>query len=488
MAVTVLKNLKESKIRGDPANHLRRAIYYIMNPDKTDNYRLTFSNCGISPEGIFEAMLLTKEDYQKSWGRQGYHFVISFSPGECDENTAMKVGKDFCDQYLGDSYDYCFAVHNDHPHIHIHIVFNSVSRLTGLKYRYVDGDWEKYIQPVTDSICLKYGLSELVYDKNEKRIGKSYAEHSAEKNNHFTWSKIIRADIDQAITQSDDISDFFNIMKRYGYDIRIGTSKSHGKYVAYSHSGLNSEKGKKAHRDYSLGDDYTYDRIEERIALKESVPKTYIVPNDSDIPFIPRPKKYKIQIALYSRYKQAYLFHSLDLQVKEQIRVRRDLIHITEIADEATYVIKNNLFSYEDCDKRLHELNAELKKLRDEKNLFNGNLFSEDEISDRSEYFRLCDRLSRFETSLSDSEFENISDKIESLRAKYKDDPMILSNTRNSAEYKSLCDERRILRRILRNKPITDSVRIDVKNNDYEEKDIIKNESINQANGKKKEV
>lgn len=101
------------------------------------------------------------------------------------------------------------AVHNDHEHMHCHIVFNSVGRLDGSKYRYVDGDWEKYIQPLTDSLALKHGLSKLEYEKGRKK-GTSYAEHAAEKSGKFTWKKIIRLDIDMAVSNSETLEGYFS--------------------------------------------------------------------------------------------------------------------------------------------------------------------------------------------------------------------------------------------------------------------------------------
>lgn len=69
-------------------------------------------------------------------GRQGYHFVISFEPGETDADEAYKITKEFAKKYLGENYDYVFATHTDKNHIHSHLIFNSVSRTDGYKYRY----------------------------------------------------------------------------------------------------------------------------------------------------------------------------------------------------------------------------------------------------------------------------------------------------------------------------------------------------------------
>ena len=112
MATTILKNLKEAKNR-KPSQHLQNAISYIMNPEKTENGLWVGSNCGITAQEIYSSMMTTKNEFHKTWGRQGYHFVISFRPGEADERTCYNVGKEFCEKYLGEGYEYVYAVHND---------------------------------------------------------------------------------------------------------------------------------------------------------------------------------------------------------------------------------------------------------------------------------------------------------------------------------------------------------------------------------------
>lgn len=141
-----------------------------MNPKKIGNGLWVGSNCGSTCSEIYNAMTTTKLDFEKVNGCQDYHFVLSFPPGEADEATAFDVAKEFCEEYFGNSTDYVFAVHNDHDHMHAHIVFNSVNRITGYKYRYENGDWARYIQPITDRIAKKHGLSELEYTPENKML------------------------------------------------------------------------------------------------------------------------------------------------------------------------------------------------------------------------------------------------------------------------------------------------------------------------------
>ena len=102
-------------------------------------------------------MMATKQEFRKLDGRQCYHFIISFAPGETDAITCFNIAQDFCEKYLAGKYEYVFSVHTDHAHMHAHIVFNSVSLVDGVKYHYSDGQWKSNIQPITDQLCEKYG-------------------------------------------------------------------------------------------------------------------------------------------------------------------------------------------------------------------------------------------------------------------------------------------------------------------------------------------
>ncbi len=253
LAITRMRHIKGSS----GSNGLKRSIAYIMNPDKTEEGILVGGNAGTTPEEVFDVMMETKKEWDKTGGRQGYHFVISWKPGEVTKEQAYRIIGEFCERYLGDAYDYVYSVHTDQVHLHGHIVFNSVNRLDGYKYRYEKGDWEKYIQPVTDEICREHGLPVLA-DERTGAPAKSYAEFKAEKEGLPTLTKIVRADIDMMIGRSDDFDMFLRNMRRLGYRIR------EGKYITYCPPGF--QKGR---RDKSLGEGYSREDISYRICHRE---------------------------------------------------------------------------------------------------------------------------------------------------------------------------------------------------------------------------
>ena len=80
MAITKILNIMESEGR-NPASHLKNALEYIQNPDKTEECVLVGGiNC--LPDTAFEQMEETKNIFHNTGKRQGYHVIISFSPEE----------------------------------------------------------------------------------------------------------------------------------------------------------------------------------------------------------------------------------------------------------------------------------------------------------------------------------------------------------------------------------------------------------------------
>ena len=141
------------------------------------------------------------------------------------------------------------------------MTFDSVSRLTGLKYHSPRGDWEKRIQPITDAVCKKFGLPPLTFD--EERAGAPYEtwrENKARENgektdpNKVSWTDIIRDDIDEAVRNSDSYASFLSYLESRHYQVRDG------KYLSLKPYGK-----PKAVRTRSLGPGYGKEELIERI-------------------------------------------------------------------------------------------------------------------------------------------------------------------------------------------------------------------------------
>ena len=142
MAISKILHMKDSG-NSFHARHLKRALDYVMNPEKTQGGRLVGAiNC--QADMAFEQMMDTKKQFGKTDKRQGYHIILSFKEDEVEPDRAFEITQKFVAEYLGDAYEAVFVVHDNTDHVHSHIVFNSVSFVDGKKYRYTDN----YVNPL----------------------------------------------------------------------------------------------------------------------------------------------------------------------------------------------------------------------------------------------------------------------------------------------------------------------------------------------------
>ena len=212
MAITKILNIMESEGR-NPASHLKNALEYIQNPDKTEECILVGGiNC--LPDTAFEQMEETKNIFHKTGKRQGYHVIISFSPEEkVTAEQAMYVLEHFAKDVLGDDYEAVYAVHTDREHMHGHLIWNSVSMTTGKKYNSPKGNWKNHLQPVTNKYCDELGLSIMPaeYGRNPKNISRDKWEKE------MSMKEIILRDAKMCAYAAGNVEHFKYLMKRLGY-------------------------------------------------------------------------------------------------------------------------------------------------------------------------------------------------------------------------------------------------------------------------------
>ena len=212
MAITKILNIMESEDR-NPASHLKNALEYIQNPNKTEECVLVGGiNC--LPDTAFEQMEETKNIFHKTGKRQGYHVIISFSPEEkVTAEQAMYVLEHFAKDVLGDDYEAVYAVHTDREHMHGHLIWNSVSMTIGKKYNSPKGNWRNHLQPITNKYCDELGLSIMPaeYSRNPKNISRDKWEKE------MSMKEIILRDAKMCAYAAGNVEHFKYLMKRLGY-------------------------------------------------------------------------------------------------------------------------------------------------------------------------------------------------------------------------------------------------------------------------------
>lgn len=198
---------------------LSQAIQYALNGDKTEHRILTaHQNC--DPGRECRQMMDTKREVGKLDGRQCYHIIQSFKPGEVTPELALEIAKEFAAEYLPD-YEVVIGTHVDKDHIHSHIVFNSVNGQTGEKYHVTTQEYYRQIRTISDRLCREHGLSVIMEGGPSQAV--SYIEWLRQSKGQPTFRSMLEADLRTAIQDANDLGHFFLLMEHMGWEISHGS-------------------------------------------------------------------------------------------------------------------------------------------------------------------------------------------------------------------------------------------------------------------------
>ena len=315
MAVTKIKAIRST---------VDSAIAYIVNPAKTDE-KLLVSSFGCSVETAAKEFDWTRE-IAKQHGMPdtiilARHVIQSFDIGEVLPEVAHEIGRQFADEMLGGKYEYVLATHVDKDHIHNHIIFNAVSFVDHHAYKsykkiYYD------MREISDKICAENGLSVIPPTQGK---GMEYKEYSEAKQG-TSWKQKLRFAIDKNIMLAKDFDDFLRLMQESGYEVK------QGKYISFR-----AEGQERFTRAKTIGDNYTEERIKERIARKRG----RILPTER--------KGISLIIDIQN---------SIKAQQSKGFEHWAKVNNLKQAAKTLNYLTENNLLQYADLKGKVAELRA----------------------------------------------------------------------------------------------------------------------------------
>ena len=253
MAITKIHPIKST---------LNLAIDYIVNGDKTDE-QLLVSTHKCHESTAHNQFLRTRNDAGTKGTVLARHLIQSFLPGETSPELAHQIGMELCKKILKDEYEFVLSTHVDKGHIHNHIIFNNVNMVTGRCYQSNKKSYHQ-IRYQSDKLCKENSLSVIdefyeSYKKKYKINGKSWYENEQAKHG-TSWKSKLQFDIDRIIKQSKDWDKFLKKMADLGYEIK------YGKHIAFK-----PKDKARFTRTKTIGEDYTEERLKERIAEREFI-------------------------------------------------------------------------------------------------------------------------------------------------------------------------------------------------------------------------
>ena len=305
---------------------MSKAIAYILNPEKTDE-KLLVSSYGCAGETAAREFEWTRKIAEQKGMNPvriiARHVIQSFEIGEVTPELAHEIGKQFADEILGGKYEYVLTTHIDKDHVHNHLIFNAVDFMDYHAYKsykriYYD------MREVSDRLCKENGLSVIPPSQNK---GMGYKEYTEAKRG-TSWKQKLKQTIDRLVITAKDYDDFLRLMQEAGYEIKTG------KYISFR-----AEGQERFTRSKTIGENYTEERIKERIAgrtprrsQRQATPKGISLIGD-----------------IQARIR---LIDSKGYEHKAKLTI------LKEAARTLNYLTENNLLQYADLEKKVEDVHS----------------------------------------------------------------------------------------------------------------------------------
>ena len=251
------------KNRGGGSGALGGVLHYVQQEEKTtweDRRLVSGWNC--TSQSVYDEMRLTKEQFDKTDGRQYYHFVQSFDKqDDLSPQEVHTMGLELAQREFP-NFEVLVATHVDTGHFHNHLVVNSVSFQDGKKLHQSAADLQAH-RMVNDEICAAHGLEILPpSQKQVKQKRMSTREYrSAAKGE--SWKFRLMNTIDQCMKYAATREEFISLMKSEGYEVRWTENR---KNITYT-----TPAGMKC-RDNRLHEEkYTKEAMEHEFRIRAAI-------------------------------------------------------------------------------------------------------------------------------------------------------------------------------------------------------------------------
>ena len=339
---------------------LQQAIDYVLNGDKTDDCILTAHfNC--DPGREYRQMMQTKRETHRTDGRQCYHIIQSFRPGEITPELALEIAKEFVREHL-DGFEAVIGTHVDRHHIHSHIVFNSVNQLTGEKYHSNARSYYQQIRGISDRLCREHGLSVIMTGEPSKAV--SYIEWLRQSKGQPTFRSMLEADLRTAIQDANDLGHFFLLMEHMGYEIR------HGDRLGFRLRGQERFMYP-GRRDPLFTEDGIRAAIQGNLAEIEAGHRPAVIQRPKYRPYRKHPK-YTGFLALYIHY--LYLLGKIGQRQyppRMTPHLRQEVMRFEQYQVQFVFLRENNIVTQADMDAVQSRTEGSLAKLMKQRTILN---------------------------------------------------------------------------------------------------------------------
>ena len=393
----------KSKYSDADYQSLKDVIAYAKDEEKTERELFCEGiNCNVSTAR--DQFISIKQQFYKEDGIQAYHGYLSFKEQDITPELAQKIGMEFAQRVWGKRFQIVVTTHLNTQHLHCHFVINSVSFVDGKKLQKNEKNWFKFRHDA-DVLCEKYKL----YYNPEPELATSprYLTKKDQAGMPTRYNRA-RAALEEAISQCRNSEELRLALKDLGYKSNFSPDRKYWTITPVTDD--------KPIRTYRLGEEYSAERIKERLLANRdtlrlgSFQKTAYKPRQYNLPT--RENKIKkvgdlYGLYLYYCYRLGYLPKTKPPNLARIHYIfKDDLMKIDKLTAQVTLLGRNHigtdeqLFSYKNkIEEEIKVLSANRTHLRNEERKVN----------------KTDDELCGYKTKIS-----TISDRLKTLRNEVK--------------------------------------------------------------------
>lgn len=349
----------------------KKFLAYISNEKKIEGTLITGLNCPTNFNSAYEVFKISFENYsnERFFKRsiknetaerekrqiRLHHYIQSFKPGEVSAAEAHRIGLEWAEKVFGKNHMVLCATHIDRCHVHNHFAVAPYD-LDG-KHWYANKESLRRCRRISDEVAKAHGLS--IIEKPKYRPNHKYGEYKLRREGK-SWKQNLCDEIDRLVVKDSvkSIDDLVRELEAKGYGI------NRGKYLA-----IKVRPNRKAIRSFRLGDGYSLEHLEYRIANKNLE-----MPLSEALKYQGIQREYalcirQIQIELY-RKPEADRLH---------LATYREVVKSSELL---FFLQENDIHSADDFKKTAADADKALADLKNEKNELLKKIAEEEKLID----------------------------------------------------------------------------------------------------------
>ncbi len=349
----------------------KKFLAYISNEKKIEGTLITGLNCSTNAASAYEDFRLLferfsnkrffkrsiKEETTEREKRQIrlHHYIQSFNPGEVSAAEAHRIGLEWAEKVFGKNHMVLCATHIDRCHVHNHFAVAPYD-LDG-KHWYANKESLRRCRKISDEVAKSHSLS--IIEKPKYRPNHKYGEYKLRREGK-SWKQNLCDEIDRLVAKDNvhSIDDLIKELEAKGYGI------NRGKYLA-----IKVRPNRKAIRTFRLGDGYSLEHLEYRIANK-----------NMEMPLS--------QALKYEGIQREYALCIRQIQIELYRKPEADRLHlatyreVVKSSELLFFLQENDIHSADDFKKAAADADKALADLKNEKSELLKKIAEEEKLID----------------------------------------------------------------------------------------------------------